>query len=65
MLVELFGLKKKKKLKFPLTNPFFSRYVTVNTPEPRHDKTCLREFPTTPDTNQPVQPQTSLRSHRS
>ena len=24
--------------------------------EPRHDKTCLREFPTRPDTNQPSQP---------
>ena len=25
--------------------------------EPRHDKTCLREFPTRPDTNWPAQPQ--------
>ena len=25
--------------------------------EPRHDKTCLREFPTRPDTNRPAQPQ--------
>ena len=25
--------------------------------EPRHDKTCLREFPTRPDTNRPEQPQ--------
>ena len=24
--------------------------------EPRHDKTCLREFPTRPDTNWPAQP---------
>ena len=24
--------------------------------EPRHDKTCLREFPTRPDTNLPAQP---------
>ena len=25
--------------------------------EPRHDKTCLREFLTRPDTNRPAQPQ--------
>ena len=25
--------------------------------ESRHDKTCLREFPTRPDTNRPAQPQ--------
>ena len=25
--------------------------------EHRHDKTCLREFPTRPDTNWPAQPQ--------
>ena len=25
--------------------------------EPRHDKMCLREFPTRPDTNRPAQPQ--------
>ena len=25
--------------------------------EPRHNKMCLREFPTRPDTNRPVQPQ--------
>ena len=24
--------------------------------EPRHDKTCLREFPIRPDTNRPAQP---------
>ena len=29
--------------------------------EPWHDKTCLREFPTMPDTNTPVQPQTLAR----
>ena len=26
-----------------------------NSFEPRHDKTCLREFPTRPDTNRPAQ----------
>ena len=28
---------------------------------PRHDKTCLRDFPTTPDTSRPVQPQKLAR----
>ena len=29
----------------------------ANIIEPRHDKMCLREFPTRPDTNQPAQSQ--------
>ena len=29
--------------------------------EPRHDKTCFREFPTRPDTNRPAQPQKLAR----
>ena len=29
--------------------------------DPRHDKTCLREFPTRPDTNRPAQPQKLAR----
>ena len=29
--------------------------------EPQHDKTCLREFPTRPDTNRPAQPQKLAR----
>ena len=29
--------------------------------EPRHDKMCLREFPTRPDTNRPAQPQQLAR----
>ena len=29
--------------------------------EPRHEKTCLREFPTTPDANRPAQPQELAR----
>ena len=29
--------------------------------EPRHDKTCLREFPTRLDTNRPAQPQQLAR----
>ena len=29
--------------------------------EPRHEKTCLREFPTTPDTNQPAPPRKLAR----
>ena len=29
--------------------------------EPRHDKTCLREFPTRPDTNRTAQPQKLAR----
>ena len=31
------------------------------TNEPRHDKTCLREFPTRPYTNRPAQPQKLAR----
>ena len=30
-------------------------------PEPRHDKICLREFPTRPDTNRHAQPQKLAR----
>ena len=37
------------------------RVTQTTTTEPRHDKTCLREFPTRPDTNQPVQPQKLAR----
>ena len=29
--------------------------------EPRHDKMCLREFPTRLDTNRPAQPQKLVR----
>ena len=29
---------------------------TATSIEPRHDKTCLREFPTRPDSNRPAQP---------
>ena len=29
--------------------------------EPRHDKTCIQEFPTRPDTNRPAQPQKLAR----
>ena len=35
--------------------------TTIIVFEPRHDKTCLREFPTRPDTNQPAQPQKLAR----
>ena len=34
---------------------------TTHLIEPRHEKTCLREFPTRPDTNRPVQPQKLAR----
>ena len=37
------------------------RFVGALTYEPRHDKTCLWEFPTRPDTNQPAQPQKLAR----
>ena len=33
----------------------------ANIIEPRHDKMCLREFPTRPDTNRPAQPQKLAR----
>ena len=29
--------------------------------DPRHDKTCLRVFPTRPDTNRPARPQKLTR----
>ena len=29
--------------------------------DPRHDITCLQEFPTRPDTNRPAQPQKLAR----
>ena len=40
--------------------------TTLNTPqlniiEPRHEKMCLRESPTRPDTNRPAQPQKLAR----
>ena len=35
--------------------------ANLNTIEPRHDKMCLREFPTRPDTNRPAQPQKLAR----
>ena len=35
-----------------------SQTITI---EPRHDKTCLREFPTRPDANRPAQPQKLAR----
>ena len=36
-------------------------HVFILTNEPGHDKTCLREFPTRPDTNRLAQPQTLAR----
>ena len=33
------------------------RIISRNGSEPRHDKMCLREFPTKPDTNRHAQPQ--------
>ena len=35
--------------------------LPTSTYEPQHDKTCLREFPTRPDTNRPAQPQRLAR----
>ena len=35
--------------------------ISKNSCEPRHDKTCLWEFPTRPDTNRPAQPQKLAR----
>ena len=32
--------------------------------EPRHDKMCLREFPTRPDTNRSAQPQKLAKVYR-
>ena len=36
-------------------------FFLVHIFELRHDKTCLREFPTRPDSNRPVQPQKLAR----
>ena len=41
------------------TSPIQLRNDTII--EPRHDKMCLREFPTRPDTNRPAQPQKLAR----
>ena len=38
-----------------------SKYNESLCREPRHDKMCLREFPTRPDTNRPAQPQKLAR----
>ena len=50
---------------FPLLSFRHKLYYSVtmkdNVFEPRHDKTCLLEFPTRPDTNRPVQPQKLAR----
>ena len=35
--------------------------MAMNINEPGHDKMCLWEFPTRPDTNRPAQPQTLAR----
>ena len=35
--------------------------ILPNISEPRHDKTCLRKFPTRPDTNRLAQPQKLAR----
>ena len=48
----------------PVTFPFWllrnSKFVLIEYEQP-HDKTCLQEFPPTPDTNQPAQPQKLAR----
>ena len=36
--------------------------IATTTDEPRHEKTCLQEFPTRPDTNRPAQPQKLART---
>ena len=38
-----------------------SFWTDMHTYEPRHEKMCLREFLTRPDTNQPAQPQKLAR----
>ena len=45
-----------------ITHKFLLLNSMANSSEPRHDKTCLREFPTRPDTNRPAQPQTLAKS---
>ena len=37
-------------------HPGFKNQNIAKTLEPRHDKMCLREFPTRPDINRPAQP---------
>ena len=48
-------LQLKVQLSFELDKAFEEEN------EPRHDKTCLREFPTRPDTNRPALPQKLAR----
>ena len=40
---------------------FLESDITTPLHEPRHDKMCLREFLTRPDTNRPAQPQKLAR----
>ena len=48
-------------LSFPRNNLKRLCISQLNIIEPRHEKTCLQEFPTTPDTNPPAQPQKLAR----
>ena len=53
---------KKKKKQTKKHDTFRSDAVSIlYLYEPRHDKMCLREFPTRPDTNRPAPPQKLAR----
>ena len=52
-----FVLSRRVKKQYNI-NPLWAGETDYEiTIEPRHDMTCLREFPTRPDTNRPAQPQ--------
>ena len=51
---------KDNKNVFLVTDKLVFLFISIIY-EPRHDKTCLREFPTMPDTNRPAQPQKLAR----
>ena len=59
ILQTIFALEKDSQNN--LENALNSCHILQYIYEPRHDKMCLREFLTRPDTNRPAQPQKLAR----
>ena len=56
--------RSKMEEKLPSFNGFLrvvNKHYKIDKYEPRHEKMCLRESPTRPDTNRPAQPQKLAR----
>ena len=60
MIKEEVGMSNKTVITLMATIAVIAQYLTYVS-EPRHDKMCLRKFPTKPDTNRPAQPQKLAR----